>query len=279
MRDFKNKVAAITGAASGIGRGLAEALANEGAELALSDIDEAGLDETRSRVAAVSPRVTTRVVDVADRSAVESWADEVAGRHERVNLIFNNAGVALSSAIVDMTYDDLEWLMGVNFWGVVHGTKSFLPHLLAARDGHVINVSSIFGIIAVPGQAAYHAAKFAVRGYTECLREELDIMDAGVSATSVHPGGIKTNIARAARMSGSTLGDVSADEAAEQFDRAARTTPDQAAAEILDGVRSKARRVLVGWDAKLMDAMQRALPTSYQGLVVRGAKMARARMV
>lgn len=279
MRDLKNKVAAITGAASGIGRGLAEALAKEGAELALSDIDEAGLDETRSRVAAVSPRVTTRVVDVADRGAVESWADEVAGRHERVNLIFNNAGVALSSAIVDMTYDDLEWLMGVNFWGVVHGTKSFLPHLLAARDGHVINVSSIFGIIAVPGQAAYHAAKFAVRGYTECLREELDIMDAGVSATSVHPGGIKTNIARAARMSGSTLGDVSADEAAEQFDRAARTTPDQAAAEILDGVRSNARRVLVGWDAKLMDAMQRALPTSYQGLVVRGAKMARARMV
>lgn len=279
MRNLANKVAAITGAGSGIGRGLAEALAREGAELALSDVDEAGLAETRSRVAAVSPRVTTRVVDVADRLAVESWADEVVRHHERVNLIFNNAGVGLSSAIVDMSYEDLEWLMGINFWGVVHGTKSFLPHLLDSRDGHVVNVSSVFGIIAVPGQAAYHAAKFAVRGYTECLREELDIMEAGVSATSVHPGGIKTNIARAARMSGTTLGDVSADEAAEQFERAARTTPDEAARAILDGVRSNARRVLVGWDAKLIDVAQRVLPTAYQGLVVRGVKSARARPV
>lgn len=278
MRDFNEKVAAITGAGSGIGRGLALALAKEGAELALSDINEENLEETRGLCSA-SPKVTTRVVDVANRSAVESWAADVAREHGRVNLIFNNAGVALSSAIVDMTYDDLEWLMGINFWGVVHGTKSFLPHLLEAGDGHVINISSVFGIIAVPGQAAYNAAKFAVRGYTECLREELDIMDAGVSATSVHPGGIKTNIARAARMSGTTLGEVSIEDSADQFDRVARTTPDQAAKAILDGVRSNARRVLVGWDAKLIDAIQRALPTTYQRILANRTKAELSRMV
>ena len=279
MRDFKGKVAAVTGAGSGIGRGLACALAREGAELALSDLDEAKLEETRALVASGSPRVTTARVDVADRAAVEAWAEATAREHERVNLVFNNAGVALSAAIVDMSYEDLEWLMGINFWGVVHGTKSFLPHLLAAKDGHVVNISSVFGIIGVPSQGAYNAAKFAVRGYTECLREELDLMDVGVSATSVHPGGIKTNIARAARIRGTTLGDYPAEESADRFEQMARTTPDQAAEAILAGVRRDARRVLIGLDARMIDLVQRALPTAYQRLLVAGARRDRARIV
>lgn len=279
MRDFKGKVAAITGAGSGIGRGLALALAREGAELALSDVDEAKLEETRALANAGAPKITTTRVDVAERSAVESWAEDVASEHGRVNLIFNNAGVALSSAIVDMSYEDFEWLMNINFWGVVYGTKSFLPHLIDSGDGHVINISSIFGMIAVPGQGAYNAAKFAVRGYTECLREELDMMAVGVSATSVHPGGIKTNIARAARMSGTTLGDFSEELSADRFDEVARTTPDSAAQTILHGVRSDARRVLIGWDAKVVDGVQRLLPTTYQRILVNRAKAERARLV
>lgn len=279
MRDFKGKVAAVTGAGSGIGRGLACALAREGAELALSDLDEAKLEETKALVVSTSPRVTTAPVDVADRAAVEAWAETTVREHERVNLVFNNAGVALSAAIVDMSYEDLEWLMGINFWGVVHGTKSFLPHLLASKDGHVVNISSVFGIIGVPSQGAYNAAKFAVRGYTECLREELDLMDAGVSATSVHPGGIKTNIARAARIRGTTLGDYPAEESADRFEQMARTTPDQAAEAILAGVRRDARRVLIGLDARMIDLVQRALPTTYQRLLVAGARRDRARIV
>ncbi len=279
MRDLKAKVAAITGAGSGIGRGLALALAREGAELALSDIDEKGLEATRAQAASNAPRVTTCTLDVADRGAVEAWAANTAREHGRVNLVFNNAGVALSSAIVDMSYEDLEWLMGINFWGVVYGTQSFLPHLIESGDGHVINISSVFGMIAVPGQGAYNAAKFAVRGYTECLREELDMMEAGVSATCVHPGGIKTNIARAARMTGTTLGDFPHEDSADRFDQIARTTPDAAAETILRGVRSDARRVLIGFDARVIDIVQRILPTTYQRILVNRSKAERAKLL
>ena len=158
--------------------------------------------------------------------------------------------------------------MGINFWGVVHGTTSFLPHLIDSGDGHVINLSSVFGLIAVPGQAAYNAAKFAVRGYTECLREELEIMNVGVSATCVHPGGIKTNIARSARVEGETLGAVKREAANQRFDQLARTTPEEAAEQILRAVRRDARRVLVGPDAHVIDVLQRAMPTLYQKIVV-----------
>jgi butyryl-CoA dehydrogenase len=182
----------------------------------------------------------------------------------------NNAGVALGARIEEMTYDDLEWLFGINFWGVVHGTKAFLPHLLAAEEGHVVNVSSVFGLIAVPGQGAYNAAKFAVRGYTECLREELEVAGRRVSATCVHPGGIRTNIARNARNRQRDL--VSDEEMARRFDEVARTSSEWAALRIVRGVQRNARRVLIGADARAIDLLQRLTGSGYQALVVAAAK-------
>ena len=271
MRELRGRVAVVTGAASGIGRALAVALAREGAELALSDVNEAGLAETRRLAEGLGARVTSERLDVADRAAVERHAARVIAEHGRANLVINNAGVGLGATISDMSYDDLAWLFGINFWGVVHGTKAFLPHLKQSGEGHVVNLSSVFGIIAVPGQGAYNAAKFAVRGFTECLRQELELEGAPVSATCVHPGGIKTNIARNARVI-ERAGSPSRDEMNATFDRMARTTPEAAARKILRGVKKNARRVLIGPDAYTIDALQRLLPTSYQALLVRQAR-------
>src|SRR4029079_17978802 len=196
MKSFEGRVAAITGAGSGIGRALAQELARRGAHLALCDIDEVGLAETVALCEGSGVKVTSQRVDVANRDAMYAWADQVVAHHGKVNLIFNNAGVALGATIEAMSFDDFEWLMGINFWGVVHGTKAFLPHLKAAGEGHIVNLSSVFGLISVPTQSAYNAAKFGVRGFTDALRIELDIERCGVSATTVHPGGVKTNIAR-----------------------------------------------------------------------------------
>ncbi len=268
---LKEKVAAVTGAASGIGRALVLELARRGAEIAISDIDEVGLAVTAEHAGALGATVTEAVVDVSDRKAVFDWAERVASDHGRVNLVVNNAGVALRSTIEDASIEDLEWLMGINFWGVVYGTKAFLPHLIASGEGHIVNISSVFGLIGVPGQGAYNAAKFAVRGYTECLRQELELAGRPVSATSVHPGGIKTNIARNARMS-ETAGGMSQEEAGEKFENLARTTADDAALAILAGVHNNARRVLIGFDARMIDAMQRLAPSYYQPLVTAMAK-------
>jgi NAD(P)-dependent dehydrogenase (short-subunit alcohol dehydrogenase family) len=196
---------------------------------------------------------------------VHAWADEVAREHGRVNLIFNNAGVGLGATVEGMSYEDFEWLMNINFWGVVHGTKAFLPYLKASGDGHIINTSSIFGLVGIPSQSAYNAAKFAVRGFTESLRQELDIQKSPVSATSVHPGGIKTNIAKAARMdsSMSQLG-MDKDAANVKFEKLFITTADSAARTILRAVRGNKRRVLVGPDAYLVDWLVRLLPALYQ---------------
>jgi len=192
-----NKVAAITGAGSGIGRALAIELSRRGASLALSDIDPAGLAETVSRCSS-DVTVTSQTLDVAEKAVVFAWADTAAAEHGKINLIFNNAGVDLNATFEGASYDDFEWLMNINFWGVVHGTKAFLPHLKASGDGHVVNISSVFGLISIPGQSAYNAAKFGVRGFTDALRIELEIEPCGVSATTIHPGGVKTNIARSA---------------------------------------------------------------------------------
>ncbi|HEX4902885.1 MAG TPA: SDR family oxidoreductase, partial [Acidimicrobiales bacterium] len=175
MEQLHGRVAAITGAGSGIGRALAVELARHGTHLALSDVDEVGLAETVTLAEGLGVKVTSARVDVADRAAVHAWADQVVADHGQVHLIFNNAGVALGATVEGVSYEDLEWLMGINFWGVVHGTKAFLPHLRAAGTGHVVNISSVFGLLGIPSQSAYNAAKFAVRGFTDALRMELEI--------------------------------------------------------------------------------------------------------
>jgi short-subunit dehydrogenase len=265
-------VAAITGAGSGIGRALAQQLSRRGAHLALSDIDETGLAETVAQCEGAGVKVTSQRLDVADRGAVHAWADKVVEEHGKVNLIFNNAGVGLGATVEGMSYDDFEWLMGINFWGVVNGSKAFLPHLKAAGEGHIVNISSVFGLISIPAQSAYNAAKFGVRGFTDALRMELEIADCGVSSTTVHPGGIKTNIARNARMdpSAAALGG-SADPGAE-FDKVAMTTPDKAARQILTAVEKDKRRVLVGPDAKVIDLISRLPGSLYQNVLTRGAR-------
>lgn len=271
MKSFKNKVAAITGAGSGIGRALAQQLASVGCHLALSDVDARGLAETTELVSAKGVTVTSTRVDVADRAAVQAWADASAEAHGRINLVFNNAGVAQAGTVEGTSLEDYEWIININLWGVIYGTKAFLPHLKASGDGHIVNVSSIFGLFAQPGMSAYNVTKFAVRGFTESLRQELDMAGNGVSATCVHPGGIKTNIAKTARTS-SSLAQVtgkSADESTQAFEKLFRTSPEKAADTILAGVRRNARRVLIGGDAYAVDLMQRLLPTAYQLLVVK----------
>ncbi|MAR92377.1 MAG: SDR family NAD(P)-dependent oxidoreductase [Pseudomonadota bacterium] len=273
MKQLKGKVAAITGAGSGIGQALALELAELGCELALSDNNQQALEQTLQQVRSQGVKCSASALDVADREAVYAWADQVVAEHGRVNLIFNNAGVALSETVENMSYDNFEWLMNINFWGVVYGTKAFLPHLKQSGDGHIINISSVFGMIGVPTQSAYNAAKFAVRGFTESLREELAISGDRVAVSCVHPGGIKTNIARSARV-GDTggIGAQDREKMAKMFDKAAMTTPQQAAKVIIDGVRKDRARILIGTDARVIDTMQRLLPTGYQSLLIWGAR-------
>jgi len=269
VKSFENKVAAITGAGSGIGRALAVELGRQKCDVALSDVDEQGLLETVEQVRGLGVHVTSQRVDVADREAVHAWADQVVNEHGKANLIFNNAGVALASTVEGMSYGDFEWLMDVNFWGVVYGTKAFLPHLKASGDGHIINVSSVFGLAGIPSQSAYNSAKFAVRGFTESLRQELDMMSYGVSASSVHPGGIKTGIARSSRIDSSVrdLG-ISDTDSRERFEKTFITGADKAARVILDGVRRNQRRILVGPDARVFDWVVRLLPSTYQRITI-----------
>ncbi|MBX7158805.1 MAG: SDR family NAD(P)-dependent oxidoreductase [Acidimicrobiia bacterium] len=275
MKDFNERVAAITGAASGIGRALAVRLAEDGCDLALSDVDEAGLEETVALCAEHPVKVTQTRVDVADRAAVHAWADEVVAAHGKVDLVINNAGVALAYTVESMSYEDFEWLMGINFWGVVYGTKAFLPHLKANGEGHIVNVSSVFGLVGVPTQSAYNAAKFAVRGFTDALRLELETEGSPVSCTTVHPGGVKTNIARSARLDPGAAQAIPGDDPAAAFNLIARTTPERAAATILDAVKHDRRRVVVGLDGMLFDLISRLPAVTYHGPVTLAARLQR----
>ncbi|WP_341250788.1 SDR family NAD(P)-dependent oxidoreductase [Euzebya pacifica] len=275
MKDFSTRVAAITGAGSGIGRALAVELAASGCNLALSDIDADGLAGTAELVADRKLAVTTDVVDVADRTAMQAWADDTAEAHGAVHLVVNNAGVALAGTVEDTPMEDYDWILGINLWGVIHGTKMFMPHLRAAEEGHIVNISSVFGLFAQPSQSAYNATKFAVRGFTEALRQELDMDGGNVSCTCVHPGGIDTNIARNARLDKS-LADVmpgDQEDVREGFQKALHVSPEVAARRILKGVRRNARRVLIGPEAYAVDALQRVLPTAYQRLVPLSTKL------
>jgi len=267
MKEFRDKVAAITGAASGIGHSLALELAHRGCHLALSDVNEAGLTETAEMAGKPGIKVTTAKVDVADRDAVNAWSDRVAAEHGKVNLIFNNAGVALAAFVDSVNHKDFEWIMGINFWGVVWGTQAFLPHLKKAGEGHVINISSLFGLMSVPANGTYNASKFAVRGFTEALRQELDIESCGVSATCVHPGGIRTNIVRSARTDPGVAArtGVDGETALERFDKMLNvTSAESAALQILKAVESNKRRVVVGPDAKVADLVVRLFGSWYQ---------------
>ncbi len=272
MKSFKDKVAAVTGAASGMGRTLAVELAKRGCHLALSDVNEAELVKTAELAGAHGVRVTITKLDVANRDAVFAWADQVAKDHGKINLIFNNAGVSLTVPLDAVKQSDFDWIMGINFWGVVYGSQAFLPHLKASGDGHVINTSSVFGLISVPGQGTYNASKFAVRGYTEALRMELDLENCGVSATCVHPGGIKTNIAMAGKVDPSMqkLTGVDAETQKRRANKAINvTTAESAALQILAAVEKNQRRVLVGPDARMIDKIVRLLGSWYQPVIMR----------
>jgi len=268
MKEFNDKVAVITGAGSGIGRALALQLASAGSHLAISDINPDGLAETQSLIKQASPAATVRTygLDVSDRDAVFKHADQVKADFGTTHMVFNNAGVTIVAKIKDISIEELEWLLGINLWGVIYGTKAFLPMLLAQNEGHIINISSVFGIIAVPTQSAYHISKFGVRGFTECLSRELEIdPDCRVRATSVHPGGIATNIAKTARF-GSEEAD-KRDETLEQSAKAMTTPPEEMARAILKGVRANKRRVLAGKGAKSIDRIARLFPSSYGKLL------------
>lgn len=283
MKSFNHKVAAITGAASGIGRALALELAGHGCHLALADINEAGLQDTARAAQQRAPglRITCTRLDTANRAAVQAWADTSAAAHGQVNLLINNAGVGLAAPLESVSVADFEWLMGINFWGVVWGTQAFLPHLRASGEGHVVNLSSLFGLMAMPLNGTYNAAKFAVRGYTEALRIELELGNAPVSATCVHPGGVSTSIAHHARVDPSALAISGVDEATSraEFDKALQTTtPESAARQILRAVQRNQRRVLVGPDAKLMDFLVRLLGSAYQPLIIGMARHQFARL-
>ena len=281
---YANHVAAITGAGSGMGRELALHLAKMGCHLALSDINPEQLAQTKELLVGYDVKVTTTVLDVSDNKAVEAWADNVMAEHSKVNFIFNNAGVALYSSVEGSSIGELEWVMDINFWGVVYGTKAFLPLIKNSvkeseidtgkkdskprqfnEHGHIINISSLFGLTAQPSQSAYNASKFAVRGFTESLRQELDIQRCGVSATSVHPGGIKTNIANSARGNDSIsdLGMRSGSKAIRSFNKFLKFDASKAAWIILQAAATNQPRCLIGNDAKMMDAVQRVFPSRY----------------
>jgi NADP-dependent 3-hydroxy acid dehydrogenase YdfG len=260
MKRFTGNVAAITGAGSGIGRALALELAGRGTRLALSDVDGERVVETVALCEKAGAEARAYEVNVASRQAVLDHAEEVVVDFGGVNLVVNNAGVALAANIEEMRWEDLDWVMNIDFWGVVHGTKAFLPHLIASGDGHVVNVSSVFGFVGVPTQSAYNAAKFAVRGFTEALRQEMLIARHPVKVSCVHPGGIKTNIARDAR----GVEPAHREKAAADFERIARTAPEQAAKTIARGIERNKARILIGADAHVIDAIPRLLGAAYQ---------------
>jgi len=269
---YRNHVAAITGAGSGMGRELAIHLAKMGCHVALSDINPEQLAATKQLLANYDVNVTMTVLDVSDNKAVEAWADSVMSDHGKVNFMFNNAGVALYSTVEGSSINELEWVMNINFWGVVYGTKAFLPLIKNSvkqsqfgEHGHIINISSLFGLTAQPSQSAYNSSKFAVRGFTESLRQELNIQNCGVSATCIHPGGIKTNIANSARGNESIhdIGMSTGPKAIRSFNKFLKFDANEAAWIILQAAATNQQRCLIGNDAKMIDAIQRVFPSHY----------------
>jgi NAD(P)-dependent dehydrogenase (short-subunit alcohol dehydrogenase family) len=276
MTSIRGKVAVVTGAGSGIGRALACDLARRGARVAISDVDDVGLAETAKQIRVIGDEAHQKHLDVTDRAAVLRYADEVAAELGAVNIVINNAGIAFTGDIEQMTFEQIERVMDVDFWGVVNGTKAFLPHVIASGDGHIVNISSLFGLMSVPGQGAYNAAKFAVRGFTEALRQEMAVNGHPVQVTCVHPGGIKTAIARNA----DSVDGHDSNALAELFEnKLAKTSAESAAKSILRAVIGNRPRAVVGLDAKLLDVLVRVSGPGYQRLVTLFARRVMPRAV
>jgi short-subunit dehydrogenase len=270
MTAIRGAAAAVTGAASGIGRALALELAARGCDLALADRDEAGLQTVAAEIGrAHSRKVTVHRVDVAEPRQIEDFAQAAVAGHPCLNIVVNNAGVALLGQFGEIEQAQMEWLMNINFWGVVNSTRAFLPHLQRQREAHIVNLSSIFGIIAPPGQTAYAAAKFAVRGFSESLRHELQMAASPVRLSVVHPGGIATNIARNSRTGAGITDNARRAQTIERFDAVARTTPAAAALRIIQGIEKNQPRILIGNDARFMDLLQRLRPAGYWPVLAR----------
>jgi NAD(P)-dependent dehydrogenase (short-subunit alcohol dehydrogenase family) len=266
MQKLEGAVAVVTGAASGIGRSLALRLARAGCQLALADIDAGGLGETVAAARQAGSRATAHRVDVAALDQMTAFRDAVLGEHGGVDLLINNAGVALLGTVEEVSLDDIRWLVDINFWGVVHGAKLFMPALKQRPEAHIVNISSVFGLIAPPGNAAYCASKFAVRGFSESLAHEL--AGSNVRVSTVHPGGIRTPIVTHARAAAG-VGNAQRDDVITRFEQAARTTPDAAAERILRGIRRNEKRILIGGDARFLDGLQRLLPVRYWNVLGR----------
>ncbi|MCG5433061.1 SDR family NAD(P)-dependent oxidoreductase [Mycobacterium sp. MYCO198283] len=276
MSKVSGKVAVVTGAGSGIGRALAVELANRGARLALSDVNEASLGETVDAVKQQSAEVHAARLDVADREAVSRYADDVATHFGVVHQIYNNAGIADSFSVTDGEYARYERLLGINLWGVIYGTKEFLPHLIASGDGHVVNLSSLNGYLAQPEMSAYCTAKYGVRGFTEALRCDMLAEGHPVQVSVVHPGGVATNIANAALASGEERGETPTEKdlarARTYNEKLLRMPATRAAAIIVDGVEAGRSRILVGRDAIALDALVRLAPGWAPGLAMWGLR-------
>jgi short-subunit dehydrogenase len=254
--------AAITGAASGIGRALAIELARRSCDLALADRDEAGLKSLAAEIG-TARKVSVHRVDVSEPGDIAQFARDVIAAHPMLNILVNNAGVALFGQFEEIDQAQMDWLFDINFWGVVHGTRAFLPHLKTRPEAHIVNVSSIFGIIAPPGQSAYAAAKFAVRGFSESVRHELAMAGSPVKLSVVHPGGVATSIARSSRTGTGVTDNARRAQMIDRFESAARTTPKDAALRIIKGIEKSEPRILIGSDARFMDLLQRFRPGTY----------------
>ena len=278
MTAIRGSAAAVTGAASGIGRALALELAARGCDVALADRDEAGLQTVAAEINRThSQKVTVHRVDVSEPQQIADFAQAATSAHPGLNIVVNNAGVALLGQFNEIDQAQMDWLMNINFWGVVHATRAFLPHLARQREAHIVNLSSIFGIIAPPGQTAYAAAKFAVRGFSESLRHELRMAASPIRLSVVHPGGVSTNIVRNSRAGAGVTDNERRAQLIERFDAAAKTTPAAAALRIIRGIEKNQPRILIGNDARFMDLLQRLRPATYWAVLARRiGKMAKA---
>jgi short-subunit dehydrogenase len=282
MTAIRGAAAAVTGAANGIGRALALALAARGCDLALADRDEAGLQTLAAEIAkmqlTIPPKVTTHRVHVGEPTQIADFASAAIAAHPALNIVVNNAGVALLGQFTEIEQAQMDWLMNINFWGVVHATRAFLPQLSRQREAHIVNLSSLFGLLAPPGQTAYCAAKFAVRGFSESLRHELQMANSPVRLSVVHPGGVATNIVRSSRTGTGVTDNARRAEIIERFDQVAKTTPQAAALRIVQGIEKNQPRILIGNDARLMDILQRLRPATYWAPIARRiAKMTKAK--